>query len=823
MESDESEKSVSSERHQRSEAEMKRGGVLPPAYRGDDVERLIHDLEVRQVELEVQNDELRRAKVELAESHRRYHGLFNHAPVGYLTLDRFLRVTEANLTLAALVGVARAELVGRSFTRFMPEPSAKAFHACLNDAFLTGVERSVDVRLETRGDRSLLAVHIDLVCFTDERGVRSECRAAVLDLSKLMPAERGLHSATVLDTVADAIVCSDASGRIEAFNRAAERLFGYARAEVLGKNVRLLFPAPYRDEQDLYLQRHLSTREARILGTGSREVTGLKKNGTTFPLELGIGEWVEGDEHKFVTVLHDLTKRQRTESELRESEERFRSIFEYSGAGIAISRPDGTLSRVNPALAHFLGYRSDELEGKSFMELTHPDDVEETRQLLEEFRTGKRTTGNFQKRYVRKDATTVWGNMTATWVCDDARKPLYGIAMIQDITERKRTEEANRLLTAQSYQTQKLEALGTLASGVAHDFSNLLMGIGGCTNIALSYLPADSSIRMYLEEIKNSAESGAAISKRLLDFTRKRSGAHFQVLEVDRLIKRVRNLFARMLTEDIELAVRLEAGTSRVRADPGLVEQVLVNLAANARDAMPNGGRLTFETKNVQLIDNNSYGLPAGDYVLLTVSDTGMGMDSHTRERVFEPFFTTKEGGKGTGLGLSMVHGIIEQVGGKIWMKSAPQRGSSFEIFLPVTSALATHDSDPPPEDTSSLAGTGTVLVVEDDRAVRLGTRFYLEQAGYRVLEAGSGPEAIACCSNFRKPIDLLLSDVVLPGMNGSEIAQQVRVPLQNLYVPRLADFADDFSQVVANLATQNRLPVLRDENEMVMTLKDGV
>lgn len=635
------------------------GARAPRHLDAADATRLLHELEVHQIELEMQNEQLKQAQVELAGLYERYYELYEHAPVGYLTVDRSGTVKEANLTLVDLLGVERARLVGRPFAAFMQPSSADTFHLCLQEAFVSGRRRGLDVALAPCGSRGELPAQLSVVAFGDDETPPEACRVAVVDLSELRAAQRRrcdaeAHGATLLDTTTDAIVSCDASGKIESFNRAAERLFGYEGREILGKNVCVLMPSPHRGQHHLYMQRYLSTGAPHIIGQSGREVTGLKNDGTEFPLELGIGEWLEGDERKFVVILHDLTKRKRVEA--------------------------------------------------------------------------------------------------------DAAQAL-----------------------AQFHQSQKMEALGTLASGVAHDFSNLLMGIGGCTNIALSMLPAESAARMYLEEIRKSTEGGAAISRRLLDFTRKKNGTQAQVFELDSLVASVRGLLARMLSEEIELIVRAGAEDSRVRADPALMEQVLVNLASNARDAMPKGGRLTLETQNIELFERDVHVLPGGRYVVLSVIDTGCGMDAATRQRVFEPFFTTKPVGQGTGLGLSMIHGLVRGAGGAVEVESAPSQGSMFRLFFPVSSEAPTPDSDASldpdasPNPDELLVGTATVLLVEDDPAVRLGTKFYLERGGYRVLEAASGEEALECCVKYPKPIELMLTDVVLPGTGGREIAERVR------------------------------------------------
>lgn len=336
----------------------------------------------------------------------------------------------------------------------------------------------------------------------------------------------------------------------------------------------------------------------------------------------------------------------------------------------------------------------------------------------------------------------------------------------------KAADESARI-AAQLQHAQKMEALGTLASGVAHDFNNLLMGIGSCAEIASHALPASSHARHYLQEIKSAATSGATISRHLLAFARKRP-VDAAVFELNQAVDHTRSMLERLLGEDIRLVVSLDAIDSRVCTDPGYIEQILLNLAVNARDAMNEGGRLTLATSNVTIAKTNPHRLSAGDYIALTITDTGPGIPPHVLEHLFEPFFTTKAVGKGTGLGLSTVQGIVSQAGGCISARNQPGGGARFDILWPKSNQPITRVVGAQKADTVDLCNA-TALLVEDHRAVRMGARFYLEQGGLRVLEASDGEEALALARNTAGPIDVLVTDVVLPGMSGRRVARAIR------------------------------------------------
>ncbi|HEY1178936.1 MAG TPA: ATP-binding protein, partial [Phytomonospora sp.] len=353
----------------------------------------------------------------------------------------------------------------------------------------------------------------------------------------------------------------------------------------------------------------------------------------------------------------------------------------------------------------------------------------------------------------------------------DGRAPLAYVAT--DITERKQLEEQFR-------QAQKMEAVGQLAGGVAHDFNNLLAVMTSYTGMLLADLPADDPARADLEEIRRAAERAAGLTRQLLAFSRQQV-LQPRILDVNAVVRDLEKMLARVLREDVRLETALTPTLGRVHADPGQLEQVIVNLAVNARDAMPAGGMLTIETADVEL--DEAYcraraDVTPGPYVMLAVSDTGVGMDAATQARIFEPFFTTKDVGKGTGLGLSTVYGIVKQSGGHVAVYSEPGLGTTFKVYLPRASTSPAGR----PRSGSHPAlhhGSGTVLLVEDDAQVRAAARRILARAGYTVLEAASGPEALRLCAERPQsagPIDLLLTDMVMPEMGGRELAARVRV-----------------------------------------------
>jgi len=372
---------------------------------------------------------------------------------------------------------------------------------------------------------------------------------------------------------------------------------------------------------------------------------------------------------------------------------------------------------------------------------------------------------------------------------DAEGKKLGAVVAMYDITERRQAEQKLRESEAKFLQAQKMEAVGRLAGGVAHDFNNILTAIYGYSEVILTKVPQDHRAYYCASEIRKAAERAAALTQQLLAFSRKQT-LRLQVVSLNELIQNLRKMLERLIGEDVELKTALADWLWPVKVDPNRIGQVLMNLAVNARDAMPRGGKLLLETQNLRVGENyvqQHPGTAAGEYVMLAVSDTGTGMDKETQSRLFEPFFTTKELGKGTGLGLATVYGIVKQCGGNIWVYSEPGKGTTFKIYLPRAQeeavALKATTAGPSIE---QVGGKETFLLVEDDEAVRNLMTTVLEEKGYKVLAAGDGEEALHLFGDYSGPVDLLITDMVMPKINGREMAEkmnQKRPGLKVLYM----------------------------------------
>ncbi len=362
-----------------------------------------------------------------------------------------------------------------------------------------------------------------------------------------------------------------------------------------------------------------------------------------------------------------------------------------------------------------------------------------------------------------------------------------------DVTERRRAEEALARSEEQLRHAQKMDAVGRLAGGVAHDFNNLLSVILCYTNLILGELPSDDAHRADLEEIFAAGERAAGLTKELLAFSRQQI-LEPKILDLNKVIGGMEKLLGRLLGADVELTTLLAPQLGKVRADPGQIEQVVMNLAVNARDAMPTGGKLTIQTSDVELDEDYArahLGVTAGPHVMVAVSDTGVGMNRDTVARAFEPFFTTKERGKGTGLGLSTVFGIVQQSGGHIWLYSEPGHGTTFKVYLPRTDAVSNSPSSRP-RPLESVSGSETILLVEDDDQVRAVVKGILRRQGYTVIEAPSAGEALLANEQHRDPIQLLLSDVVLPRMSGPDLADRIRLSRPEVKVLFMSGYTDE-------------------------------
>ncbi len=468
--------------------------------------------------------------------------------------------------------------------------------------------------------------------------------------------------------------------------------------------------------------------------------------------------------------------------ELRENEERFRATFEQAAVGIAHVAPDGRWLRVNQKLCDIVGYSREELLQKTFQEITYPDDLDASVENVRRVLAGEIQTYSMEKRYICKDSSPAWINLTVSIVRSASGDPAYIIAVIEDIAKRRKAEEEKQNLQGQLLQAQKMESVGRLAGGVAHDFNNMLGVILGHSELALRQVDPAQPLHDNLEEIRKAGQRAADLTRQLLTFARKQTVSP-KVLDLNDTVANMLSMLRRLIGEDIDLAWLPGAELWPVKMDPSQVDQILANLCVNARDACAGVGKVTIETGNVAFDEaycTNNTGFIPGEYVLLAVSDSGCGMEKEVLENLFEPFFTTKGIGKGTGLGLSTVYGIVRQNMGFINVYSEPGIGTTFRIYLPHYMGKRERDSeeDLPREVTG---GAETILLVEDEPAILSLGREMLEILGYRVLAAGTPGAAINLAAEYAGEIDLLVTDVIMPEMTGRDLCNRLLSLYPNL------------------------------------------
>ena len=560
----------------------------------------------------------------------------------------------------------------------------------------------------------------------------------------------------------------DFNGRFRRLNPAWEKITGWSLQELMEK--------PYLEfihPEDL----GATVRRARRLGIGTDIVAFQNR----YLCKDGSHRWfswnaVPVPEEKLIYAsARDITGIKLTQEALLQSKEeanrlrfeaRYADLVEHASYGIYRSTLEGQFLYVNPALVSLLGYSSrDELLAKNLNTDVFETPVEPD--LITDWVTREDRLGEAEVRWKRKDGKPITVRLSGR-VVRDHRGELEGQELIvENVT-------AHRELEEQLYHSQKMEAIGRLTGGVAHDFNNLLTVIIGNSELLLDLLGPIDSRRNEVEEIRGAGHRAVTLTRQLLAFSRKQV-LQLETLDLNRIVTDTTSILARLLGEDIQLVTHLDPSLSLVSVDRGQIEQVIVNLAVNARDAMPDGGKLSIETANVPI--GNDYvehrpSMSPGEYVLMAVADTGVGMDAETQQRIFEPFFTTKEKGKGTGLGLATVYGIVKQSGGFIWVYSEPGQGSIFKVYLPAVSEAAL-----PSQSSSRLSAAGgseTILLVEDEPSLRTLARKVLESSGYRILEAATGEEALRFLEGIEEPAHLLLTDLVLPDMTGTTLSERI-------------------------------------------------
>ncbi|HSL21844.1 MAG TPA: PAS domain S-box protein [Vicinamibacterales bacterium] len=562
----------------------------------------------------------------------------------------------------------------------------------------------------------------------------------------------------IFDAVPLGVFRASRSGRLLAANQALADLLGYP-------DVATLLQVPVGDlYTDTEARERLLARLDRPGASARLETTFRRRDGSALWAEVWARCIDTDPEPVYAGVLSDTTDRRHMEDALRESEALFRRVFEQLPVGTALVNMSGHFDRANAAWIKMIGYSETELRELTFLDVTHPDDKAASSAAVRRLYDGETDHIEMEKRYVRKDGEIVWGYVSVRPIRDAAGQPLWTMPVIIDITGRRALEEQFR-------HAQKMEAIGRLAGGVAHDFNNILTAIIGYSELLREQIGPDKPMGRDLEQIYQGALRAAALTRQLLAFSRKQV-LRPESVELNQILSRFQGLARPMLGEDVQLQLELDPSVGSICADVTQLEQVLMNLLVNSRDAMPSGGRIIIRTARYVVSTRppaRQGPMKPGEYVELSVQDTGIGMDEDTKRHVFEPFFTTKEPGKGTGLGLATVYGIIEQMKGYIWVETAPGRGTTFRICFP-PSAPATRVADRPAV-AGLPVGSERILVVEDDPDARLFTTAALRRYGYRVTEAASADEALRQLEGQERWPDLVLTDIVMPGRNGRDLA----------------------------------------------------
>jgi two-component system, cell cycle sensor histidine kinase and response regulator CckA len=742
----------------------------------------------------------------------RFRGLLESAPDAIVGVDPDGRIALVNAQAEGLFGYGREELVGLPVEILVPDavrpvhPGHRRGYLCDPKPRPMGAGMALAGR---RKDGTEFPAEISLSTLDTEHGVLVS--AAIRDVTGRKKAEAKFRG--LLEAAPDAIVGVQADGRISLVNAQAERLFGYRREELEGQPVEVLVPDAVRGAHPGHRGRYFADPQQRPMGAGMA-LAARRKDGSEFPAEISLSALDTEDGLLVSAAIRDVTDRKKAEA-------KFRGLLEAAPDAIVGVQADGRIALINAQAERLFGYRREELEGQP-VEILVPHGVRAAHPAHRSQYFAdpqQRPMGaDMQLAARRKDGSEFPAEISLSAL--DTEDGLLVSAAIRDVTdrieaqaerERLKTQNERERLEAQLHQSQRLESLGQLAGGVAHDFNNLLGAILNYAafveeELTAAAAPGGAATRDWatvsrdVEQIRRAAERATNLTHQLLAFGR-REIVQPRVLNLNDIVVDIEQLLRRTLGEHIELTTDLTADLWPVLADPGQLEQVLVNLAVNARDAMAQGGTLTIDTANLDIDEDYAagrHGIKSGRHVRLRVSDTGTGMPKHVLDRVFEPFFTTKPKGEGTGLGLATIYGIITQADGHTQIYSEPGFGTTFTALLPVTDQTPTVVETPVA--TAHSRGGETVLVVEDEDAMREVTRRILTRNGYHVITAATGADAVEIANRLERDIHLLVTDVIMPKMLGKEVADRIRTTRPGIRVLFMSGYAHPV------LASQNTL-----------------
>jgi PAS domain S-box-containing protein len=721
------------------------------------------------------NDE-RKAQGKIRESELLYRALFKQSPDGILIIDNHGDFIDFNETAHRQLGYSRGEFKTLHLSDIDPFQSPEEIQASIKHVLDTG-NAEFDVRHRTkRGeirDVHVITQTIDLsgqVFYTIWRDITERKHAE----KKLRESEDKFRS--IFEQATDGIMIADAETKrnIEA-NKAMCGMLGYTHDEIIGLSVDDIHP-----KGDLPAIRDIFEKQLRNEISLAPEVPMLRKDGSVFYAEINATRVILGGKQFLVGIFRDITERIEAEQALRYSNERLRQVLRVSHIGVFDHDHLSDIIYWSPQQREIYGWGPDEtVTLQAFLDCIYHKD---RARIAAAVRRAHDPAGDglfdVEHRIIRRDGSIRWlttRSQTFFGDKDGTRRPVRTVGAVRDITESKRAEEERVKLQAQLTQAQKMESVGLLAGGVAHDFNNILTAIIGYSHLSLTKLPSNDPVRLNLEQILESSNRAAVLTQSLLAFSR-RQPINLAVIDLNLVIKEFEKFIHRLIREDITLETVCTGGVLSVMADRGQIEHVIMNLVTNARDAMPHGGKLRIETGKYDIdrefIETYGYG-EAGEYALVSVSDTGIGMDEQTRLRIFEPFFTTKEQGKGTGLGLSMVYGTVKQHNGYINVYSEPGKGTTLKIYLPRVYAAMRVDQTKA-QDSIVRGGRETILVAEDDAAIRKLSVTVLGESGYTIIEAVNGADAVSRFIENKDNIKLIILDGIMPKMNGPEAYKEI-------------------------------------------------
>lgn len=728
------------------------------------------------------------AEKALRESEAKYRTIIENSNDVIWTLDRQGNFSFVNGKAEEVSGYKKADWLGKSFNPMIPQEDLPKTIQMFTQT-LSGKLTSSEVRAyKADGTVFILAVNSAPVY---EAGEITGTVSFGRDITDLKRAEDLLrrneeYVRTVVEASLDAIVAVDERGRIMLFNFSAEKLFGYSAVEAIGKPASMLMVNDDAGTHQRNLERFMSEGIGQCAHIGRRlEQVFKRKDGTVFDAEIAMAGG-RSDKYRVIVIsIHDITDRKRAEYLLKESEVKYRTIFENTGAATIIIENDTVISLANTEFEKLSGFTRSQIEGrKSLLEFVSDED----KAIIEKYHNIRRTDAglaprNYEFRFTGKEGVVRDIFMTVAMIPGTQKS----VASLTDITERRKLE-------IQFMQSQKMEVVGRLAGGIAHDFNNLLTVILGNTTLLMGQLKQDGNDYEMAKVIRETSERGAQLTKQLLAFSR-RQVIEPVILNINDVTLKMSKMLTRVLGEDIECKFAFKPDLKHIKADVGQMGQVIMNLAVNAREAMPKGGRFSISTDNIALdekyCDANT-DIKPGEYVRVSITDTGIGMTGEVRKHLFEPFFTTKQ--SGTGLGLATVYGIVKQSGGSISVYSEIGKGTTFHIYLPVTDYDEAGDTTKVQKrkEETMPEGRETILIVEDELRLRELAVIILESLGYAVLSASGMEEAFSKAEACKVRIDLLLSDVILPGRSGVEVAQELKKKFRDIKVIFMSGYTDD-------------------------------